>query len=645
MHGKGGFISYQYLGAGSSSNTSKYRVTVTHYIDCNNEQFTETLVYLGIFDAGTNSLVKTVTISKTSTVKITKTTYDACINPKPTVCFDIVSYITEIEVTNNSAGYVLSEQECCRVGGIVNIQNSSQYGITNTNTIPGIINNVSYRDNSSPVFAQKDTAVICHNSFFSLDASATDANGDSLAYVFCPAKSGGSMQKRQPNPPAAPPYSDLPYGSAYSATFPLGNQVTINSRKGVVSGIAPSATGSYVIALLVYEYRNGTVIGANKKELLVTVADCTLSAASLETSYINCDDFSFTFKKESASSNIGSYYWDFGVTNSSKDTSTQPTPTYTYADTGTYTLKLKGNSTAGCTDSVSSTVKVYPGFTPDFSVNGSCFQSPFIFTDLSYAKYGTVSSWNWNFGDATTTADTSSQQNPTYQYSTAGNVTVTLQVCSSKGCSGSASKTVTVNAQPAMYLPFTDTLICSNDTLPLTVQSAASATYSWSPAYNIVNATTANPKVFPQDTTVYTVTVREKGCVDSAAIKVNVLDFITVSLNSDTAICKGDTISLQPVRYALSYLWNEENGKFSLSSNTVKYPQAFPSSTTTYSVVANLGHCQDSGQTTVYVSPYPVATVSNDTSICFGKTVRLHVTTTAAYFSWRPTIRFCMQTL
>ena len=637
MHGKGGFISYQYLGSGSSSNASKYRVTVTHYIDCNNEQFTEAQVYLGIFDAGTYSLIKTVTIAKTSTVKITKTAYDACINPKPTVCFDIVSYITEIEVTNNSAGYVLSEQECCRVGGIVNIQNSSQYGITNTNTIPGIVNNVRYRDNSSPVFAQKDTAVICHNSFFSLDVSATDANGDSLAYVFCPAKSGGSMQTRQPNPPSAPPYSDLPYGSGFSASSPLGNQVTIDSRKGVVSGIAPSATGSYVIAFLVYEYRNGIVIGANKKELLVTVADCTLSAASLQTSYINCDDFTFTFSNEAASSNISSYYWDFGVTNSSTDTSTQPTPAYIYADTGTYTLKLKVSSTEGCTDSASSTVKVYPGFTPDFSVNGSCYQSPFVFTDLTYAKYGAINSWSWSFGDVTTTTDTSSLQNPTYQYSIAGNVNVTLQVASSKGCSGSLSKTITVNDKPSIYLPFTDTLICSNDTLPLIVQSAALATYSWNPGYNIINATTANPKVFPQDTTVYTVTVKEKGCVGSASVKVNVLDFITVSLNNDTTLCKGDTVTLQPISYALSYVWSESNEYPTLSSSTLKYPQAFPSSTTIYSVVANLGHCQDSAKTTVYVSPYPSAIINNDTSICFGSTTQLHASTAAAYFSWSPT--------
>ncbi|MEJ7673619.1 MAG: hypothetical protein WKF59_13180 [Chitinophagaceae bacterium] len=57
-------------------------------------------------------------------------------------------------------------------------------GITYTNKIPGIINGKVYRNNSSPVFAQKDTAIICKNTRFSFDFSATDADGDSLSYSF-----------------------------------------------------------------------------------------------------------------------------------------------------------------------------------------------------------------------------------------------------------------------------------------------------------------------------------------------------------------------------------------------------------------------------------------------------------------------------
>ncbi len=292
-------------------------------------------------------------------------------------------------------------------------------------------------------------------------------------------------------------------------------------------------------------------------------------------------------------------------------------------------------TTGGCTDTASATVKVYPGFTPAFTVNGSCYQSTFNFTDSSYAKYGTINSWFWNFGDPSTAADTSTQQNPSWLYAAPGTETVTLAVTSSEGCSGTATKSVVVNDAPPIYLPFTDTLICSGDTLPLIAESVES-TFSWAPAYHINDTTTATPLVYPNDTTTYTVTVKNKGCVGTASVTVNVLQFITVSLSNDIGICKTDSIMLTPVSYALSYLWRESGGANSLSSNSVKYPKAAPLATTTYFVTANLGHCQDSARQTVYVSPYPSAIVSNDTSICFGQSLRLFANTNAAYYSWAP---------
>jgi len=259
-------------------------------------------------------------------------------------------------------------------------------------------------------------------------------------------------------------------------------------------------------------------IGVTKKEVLVTVANCSLSAATLNTSYINCDNYTFTFKNENTAS-ISSWSWDFGVPNSTKDTSTQASPTYTYSDTGTYTLKLKVSNTTGCTDSTTAPVKVYPGFTPDFSFTGSCYQSIFQFTDATYAKYGSVNSWSWNFGETSSATNTAALQNPTHLYASPATYTVLLNAGTSKGCSGSVSKAVTANDKPLITLPFSDTLICSIDSLPLLASADGSGvSYSWTPAYNIINPGTANPVVYPKDTTVYTVTVTQNGCVGQDSI-------------------------------------------------------------------------------------------------------------------------------
>jgi hypothetical protein len=56
--------------------------------------------------------------------------------------------------------------------------------------------------------------------------------------------------------------------------------------------------------------------------------------------------------------------------------------------------------------------KVYPGFIPDFTVNGSCVLNPYQFIDRTTSKYGIVDSWHWDFGDLSTTADSSLIQKP-----------------------------------------------------------------------------------------------------------------------------------------------------------------------------------------------------------------------------------------
>lgn len=634
-HGKGGYLVYQYLGAGALPSTSKYKVTVVHYVNCRETGFELGSVFVGVFNAGNNSIYQTVEISRSSQQTIQKSRFDGCINPIPEVCFFLAFYVTTIDLPNNNTGYVLAEQECCRANGILNIIGSGEVGTTNFNTIPGIINGVDYHTNSSPEMAIKDTAVICHSSPFELDFGTTDPDGDNLTYSFCSATLGGTRGDRQPNPPSHPPYTSVDYPSPYSGASPLGNGVSINSKTGLIKGIAPAATGTYTIAVCVTEYRNGVIISSTKKEILVTVADCTLSAATLAPSYINCDSYSFTFQNESYASNVSSYLWDFGTTVSNPGLLTQSTPEFTYPDTGTYTIKLKVTSGDNCTDSATSSVKIYPGFSASFTAKGSCFQSPFFFTDNSYVKWGKIIRYKWDFGDATTLADTSEKPNASYQYKTPGNVTATLIVASDKGCVDTAVKTVSVNNKPQIVLPFTDTLICRDDRLPIPVQTSGTS-YQWTPAYNINNATVSNPVVYPFDTTIYTLVVRDKQCIDSVQLTINVIDSVTLRLPGEVKLCATDSIQLQPLSDALYFAWRELGDMVSLSSNNIKDPTVAPLQSTTYVVTASVGHCNATAQTNVLVSPYPSAVVSNSINICYGHTTQLHAVTKAAHYMWSP---------
>jgi gliding motility-associated-like protein len=550
-------------------------------------------------------------------------------NP-PGICYEVYTYVTTLTLPDLSEGYMLTVSDEYRTTGIVNIANSSATGIAFTAQIPGIINGTDYHINTSPEFDFKDTAIVCYKGNFTYSFSATDlVDKDSLSYTFGDGLNSSSMA-------FAPFFSSLNYVGSYTGNQPLGGTVTINPATGLISGQAPDQTGEYVIAVYVKEWRKGVLIDSVKKELQVYVYDCSLSGAALDAVYQNCNDYKLTFSNQSAAANIIFYNWDFGVPNITTDVSTQAIPTYAYPDTGTFVVKLKVGSSSGCLDSATALAKIYPGFKAGFTVSGSCYQSPFQFTDTTQSPFGNINLHQWDFGDLTTTTDVSGIANPTYQYPGAATITATLVAGNDKGCIDTARQTFVVNNKPFIQLAFKDTLICSVDTLALQA-STSGTSFNWSPVATMSGSNTLTPLVFPKDTTRYVFTAYEKGCVGKDTVTVNVLDFITVQLPADTGICKTDTLTLKPVSHALSYQWTELPANNSLNSYTVKYPVAKPLVQTTYAVTANLGKCQDKAQFTVHVSPYPTVDAGADTTICKGTAAYLHGTTNAPYYTWAPT--------
>jgi gliding motility-associated-like protein len=641
-HLKGGWIQYEYLGDGAAANSSKYRITVRQYLDCNSTAAQrDAQVHVGIFNSASTQLLQTVSISLSGTDNPDKTTYDPCLSTRPRVCYIIDRYTIDIDLPNTTEGYTLSVQRCCRIANIANVGAiSATIGVSYTNTIPGIINGVSYAKNSSPVFAQRDTAIVCFNSPFTFDFSAVDSDGDSLSYSFCNGLVGGSGNSpngAQPNPPTNPPYAAVPYQPPYSGGAPLAVNVTIDPITGLINGIAPGIPGQYIVAVCASEFRNGIKIGETKKEIHIQVADCSLSAADLKPSYITCNGFTLSFQNESTGS-VSNYLWDFGVTNSTNDISTDPTPTYTYADTGTYQLKLKVTNTGGCQDSAFAEVRIYPGFTPDFTVTGTCYLNEYSFKDATLSRYGTVNSWRWNFGDNTTLGDTTIAKDSTWKYPAPVNTNVTLVVTNSKGCIDSITKPFLVLDKPLLNLAFKDTLICSIDTLPLFANIGA-GTINWTTDIpgslsRISNRTIANPLVYPVDTTRYIITLNNNGCINQDTVTVNVLDFISVDAGPSANICRTDTIQLQTISDALSYQWTSASGT---PVDPVKFPRLAPLQNETYYVTANLGYCQARDSVRVNVSPYPQVSVGPDTVICFGSRLNLPATIVGSSFQWSPT--------
>lgn len=643
-HISGGELLYQYLGAGSQSNTSRYKITMRLFRECNSNgaSLNGEVVNIGIYYNLNAQLYTTLNLNQewSGNPPIIKNTPGAipCLIGSVSVCYQVGTYSNIIDLPNNNAeGFILSWVRYSRQE-MTNIDDdpvsTRAVGATYITYIPGTKVMPTGFDNS-PQFAIKDTGIVCAGKHFILDFGATDADGDSLSYSFIPSYDGGS--NASPNPSPAPFLSliKLPYLAPYSGTSPLGAEVFIDPKTGTISGDAPPVPGKYVVNVAATEWRNGVVLNVHRKDFILTIGNCDFAAADLKPSYLSCDGFTLTFQNESTSSGIHSYLWDFGDPTSPDNTSTLPVTTHTYSDTGTYTVKLIINKGEQCTDSTITTALVYPGFFPDFNATGSCVLNPYQFKDLTTTKYGVVDSWQWNFGDLTTLADTSQSQNPTYIYPGPGTVQVQLKVTNSKGCAATIVKDVIINDLPSLSMPFHDTLICGKDSIKLQSSSGSTGvSYSWSPNYNINNTSVANPIVYPLKTTTYALTIEEKGCKNSDSITVNVIDFVSLNAGKDTTICLTDGIQLNPQTNGLNYSWSPVTG---LDNPNILNPIATPLVNTTYTLTSSVGKCFTKDDISINVVPYPAVNAGLDTVICFGKTIQLNANITASSFSWTPT--------
>ena len=117
--------------------------------------------------------------------------------------------------------------------------------------------------------------------------------------------------------------------------------------------------------------------------------------------------------------NIVRWEWNFG----DGTTSTEEHPLHTYPGINTYAVSLAVTDDNDLSDAITKEIAI-PDTAVSPIVDFSYIQSPVIavnslevtFTDESEAGDGNIISWAWDFGDTTTTTDTSTLQNPIYMY-------------------------------------------------------------------------------------------------------------------------------------------------------------------------------------------------------------------------------------
>ncbi|MFY7910876.1 MAG: gliding motility-associated C-terminal domain-containing protein [Emticicia sp.] len=172
-------------------------------------------------------------------------------------------------------GYMIVWERCCRNSIITNIQNPSNVGMVFYTEFPPVTT-----PNTTPRFRDIIADYVCINQNFEMDFSATDADGDSLAYTLVVPWIGNSSPQ-QSNPTNSPSnnYREASWvpGISIDNVIPGEIPLRVDAQTGVLF-VKPNKLGLYVFSVMVEEFRKGKRIGRMKRDFQLKVIDCIFNS-------------------------------------------------------------------------------------------------------------------------------------------------------------------------------------------------------------------------------------------------------------------------------------------------------------------------------------------------------------------------------
>jgi len=269
----------------------------------------------------------------------------------PGICVEEAIYQAIVTLPAGAGGYHLYYTICCRNGTIQNIQNPLNAQETFYAYVP---DRFVYLNNSSPFFNDVPPVYVCAGEDLNLDFSATDFDGDSLAYSFYTPFDGqnnGGITYGPGVPPNNINISTVNWVNGFGATDPLdaapGLLPGLQIDNGLITGI-PTAPGQYVVGVMVDEYRNGVLIGRITRDFQFNVLNCPPPNKALIDVATTCNGLNVDFINNS-NGIINNYWWDFGTANPA-DSSQAFEPSFTFPQAGTYTVTLIVEKGFDCAD-------------------------------------------------------------------------------------------------------------------------------------------------------------------------------------------------------------------------------------------------------------------------------------------------------
>lgn len=416
----GGVMYYEWVS--SNGNINRYRIVLKMYRDCKPEQnkaefdgLSGQLEAWATIYQGTSLYRERFDFGRPSVNNIGVEVTNKCLVVPPDICVEEGIYTTMVDLPVSTSSYFITYQRCCRNNSISNLVSPGDVGAT---FVVEITPRAQTLNNTSPQFVNFPPTAICANFPLIFDHSATDKNGDSLAYSLCAPFQGGGNDEMgtsgcavlAPDPDCPPPYDEVSYRSPYSALNPLGGNpiLSIDPATGLLSGM-PTTIGQFVVGICVKEYRNGQLLSEIRRDFQFNVTSCSktvdalVEALGVEGRNIEikvCGDSVVNITNNSTlTSNIFDQTWNFdymGQTQTSKTKDLRlPVP-----DLGLYIGTLILNPGLPCSDTAFIRLNVFPDIRAEFKHTYDTCLGKFIdFENLSVSDAGPIITNVWKAND------------------------------------------------------------------------------------------------------------------------------------------------------------------------------------------------------------------------------------------------------
>lgn len=523
-HITGGEITYTYIAE------DNYTITLKIYRDCGPDNTNGTgfdaPAHIGIYVDSQLYDSADAQFLTTSVTEVPANISNPCLITPPQVCIEECIYTVDFYLPQNATGYDLVYVRCCRSPAIVNLSSPQSQGMTCNTHIPGT--NEITGTNSSAVFTNLPPTLLCTNNPFVMDHSATDADGDSLAYEFCWPLLGADEVTPYPDPfPTFEPANVL-WQTPYVTDDPIAGAppFQIDPVTGIFSG-TPTISGKWVYAICVSEYRDGELINVVKRDYMVQILICEQVVTAAITSPQPCQGLTISFDNNSINAN--DYQWDFGVPNSVLDVSLEPEPVFIYPDTGVYTITLIAQPGAPCADTLITELYVNELLEANLILeNSSCENGEMHFNFLLQGNYSNEANIFWDYPNGSVPSTSNLENPPAFSISSVGNNQQVTVMLDDHGCEIELNELIDVPQMPHVdIIPPTDPCLGLTVSFNSNITGATNQTWDFGIAGNSDISHEEDPTFTYSNFGTYDVMLtagNEAGCIDSETLQWSVFD-------------------------------------------------------------------------------------------------------------------------